>query len=171
MSGSEFERWFDHTKAIDLSVEEIDAPRLPETQELLAFYASLGREEALPTRSEIDPLTIPRPLLTSVYLLEPNELGNDWIYRLVGSSIVDRFRTDRTGQSLRSFLPPNTANDFVVRSNSIAKSRKPAVFRLFSVGTAMDNFYAETLSLPVLDPKSGHIWIFGGTFFGNAVRP
>ena len=171
MSDLGYDRWLGHDDPIDLSVVEIDAPTLPEAGNLLAFYNALRVDGALPKRSDIDPLTIPRELLTSVYMLEPIEDGNDWVYRLIGSSIVERFRVDRTGHSFRSFLPQESAEDLVGRSNRIAQAKDPVVFRLYSSGTVMDDFYAETLSLPLHDERSDKIWLFGGTFFGQVIIP
>lgn len=169
MSTLAFERRLSHDHKTDIVVEPIATPVLAGTLSLFAYYDTRRADDAIPTRSQIDPLSIPRNLLSYVYMLEPVQDGYDWTYRLIGSSIVERFRIDRTGRSLRSFLPHASAEDLIFRSNQIAATHTPTFFQLFSFNTAMEGFYIETMSLPILDQKSGHIWLFGGTFFGDAI--
>lgn len=165
---SKFSTWTSTVSTPELAVVEIPAPALEPARLLFQHYTSLAVDGALPTRRDLDPLTIPRSVLASVYILEPDATYSDWIYRLIGTEIVDHFQVDRTGQSLRSFLPPDRADALVAQSKSVVEHRRPCFFKLFPRGTTMEHFYAETMSLPVLDTRSDRIWLFGGTFFGDA---
>lgn len=165
---SKFSTWTSTVSTPELAVVEIPAPILEPARLLFQYYSSLSIDGALPKRRDIDPLTIPRSVLASVYILEPDDSYSDWIYRLIGTDIVDRFQVDRTGQSLRSFLPVERANALVEQSRGVVERRRPCFFKLFPRGTTMEHFYAETMSLPVLDTRSDRIWLFGGTFFGDA---
>jgi hypothetical protein len=165
---SKLNAWTRTVSNPDLEIIEIAEPVLEPARVLFAYYAGLEKDGALPNRRAIDPLEIPREVLSSVYILEPAEDYQDWIYRLIGTEIVDRFQVDRTGQSLRSFLPRDRADALVRRSRRVVDAGAPAFFKLLPRGTAMEHFYAETMSLPVHDQKSGRVWLFGGTFFVNA---
>lgn len=153
----------------ELSVRPLDALQLEPAQELYDFYASLCTQDGIPERGQIDALTIPRHLLSSVYLLEPVGDFEDFRYRLIGSEIVERFRKDRTGQRLREFLPGDKADALIRVSAEISRSETPRFFQLLPDNTAMEYFYTETMSLPIRPKDGGHNWIFGGTFFGRAM--
>lgn len=160
--------WTETVAIPELEIETIAAPTLDPAKVLLDHYTGLRAGGAMPTRAQIDPLDIPRAVLPSVYLLEPTDGYSDWIYRLIGTEIVERFGVDRTGQSLKSFLPPHRAALLIENSNRVVAAGKPMCFRLRPHRTAMQHFYAETMSLPIEDTRSGNTWLFGGTFFGGA---
>ena len=156
----------------DIEISGIGEPLLESSRTLVEFYNSLEKVDGLPRKADVDPFTIPREVLTSCYLLEPEDDYSDWTYRLIGTEIVERFRVDRTGQSLRSIMEHERAEALVEASNSVVRTRKMMVYRLIPKGTPMEDFYAETLSLPILDERKDKVWLFGGTFFGSAIpRP
>lgn len=159
--------WLESELDPELEVEEIPAPTLQEAVVLFDYYARVLKSGDMPSRFDIDPLDIPKKVLKSVYLLEPVDNYTDWVYRLIGADIVDRFQVDRTGQSLRSFLPDAKAKKLVRSSNQSVTERRPIFYRLLPHHTTMEDFYAETMSLPALDERTGKMWLFGGTFFGG----
>lgn len=167
MNSGQAKSWSESELDPELEVEEIPAPTLSDAMILFDYYASVLKSGDMPSRFDIDPLAIPRDVLKSVYLLEPVENYTDWTYRLIGADIVERFQVDRTGQSLRSFLPELRAKKLIRSSNRSVTERRPIFYRLLPHHTTMEDFYAETMSLPVQDERSGKIWLFGGTFFGG----
>lgn len=148
-----------------MKIKAIPQLALEPSRVLFSYYQGLITGSDIPTRAAIDPLDIPRPVLPSVYLLEPTADYSDWTYRLVGTEVVSSFRVDRTGQNLRSFLPEETADALIATSNEVAQNRKPVFFELLPENTAMEYHYTETMSLPVEDTRTGKVWLFGGTFF------
>ncbi|MEQ8443810.1 MAG: PAS domain-containing protein [Alphaproteobacteria bacterium] len=153
----------------NLEITGIDQPVLEDSKILLGFYETLPKTDGLPRKRDVDPFTIPRSVLPSCYLLEPADDYSDWTYRLIGTEIVERFRVDRTGQNLRSFMNESRAQALIDASNESARQRCVRVYRLTPKQTAMEDFYAETMSLPVMDERNDKVWLFGGTFFGRAV--
>lgn len=169
MKDFESRSWFGSDANPDIEIREIQMLTLPKAIALFDYYVERCIDGQIPERNTIDPLTIPRDLITSVYLLQPKPDHSDWIYRLIGNDIVERFRVDRTNQAMRSFLDKDRAEGLIEASNTVAREKKPKFFQLLPHRTVMDHFYAETMSLPVHDENTDDIWLFGGTFFGAAL--
>lgn len=165
MAAIENSSWHHLVETPKLAIEEIPELTIEPARILFDYYQSLFSGPNLPPRSRVDPIDIPRSVLPSVYFLEPINNYQDWVYRLMGTELVTRFKADRTGQSLRSFLPEAVAEMLVESSNKVATARRPTFFILRPTEPVLDFLYAETMSLPLEDSRTGTVWLFGGTFF------
>ena len=65
---------------------------------LFDYWCSLWRDGTMPARKDIDPIDIPR-LLPHVGLIDVLP-GPAFRYRLIGSAMVDTYKTDFTGREL-----------------------------------------------------------------------
>lgn len=66
---------------------------------LAAYWSARRIEDALPLRSTIDPLDMPRRLLPFLSLAEPTGDEHVMRFRLVGTELVQRFNRDATGKT------------------------------------------------------------------------
>lgn len=90
----------------DGDIEMFDADefeRLLERPELVTafrYWQSISRGHTLPQYSDLDPLDIipVLPLVNLVDVVAQPDGGHRFRHRLVGTEIVDRFRTEHTGQ-------------------------------------------------------------------------
>jgi len=71
----------------------------PKIAAIVRYWLSIKPEDALPGRQHIDPTDIPS-LLHSVWLIDVRREPLSFAFRLVGTSVVEFFGKDPTGQSL-----------------------------------------------------------------------
>ncbi len=95
-------------------IDESDLPAGSVVRKLLAYWISIGGRDRLPVRRDVDPLEMPRALLSHVFLMDVLRDGDqlDYHYRLVGTRNVamtgrdatKRLASDVFGQTDRKFM-------------------------------------------------------------------
>lgn len=85
------------------------APEHGELRDFFAYWQSKRTEEGLPLRADIDPVDIPK-LLPNVLLIDViGQPAYDFLYRLLGTAIVDVDGVDYKGSLLSDMVPSTEA--------------------------------------------------------------
>lgn len=79
-----------------LEINRDSPPPTPLLNNLLGYWENCRGGRAIPARADLDPLHIPR-LLSSVMLIDVLRDPLDFRYRLIGTRIVERLKSDYTG--------------------------------------------------------------------------
>lgn len=95
---------------------------LPILRTLYDYWAGKRLGRAMPDRADIDPIEM-KPWLGNLMLVELGP-GDDYIYRLYGSTFVNQFKVDMTGQSIDK-LPAGQAALLRSEYDAVVKARKP----------------------------------------------
>lgn len=95
---------------------------LPILRTLYDYWAGKRLGRAMPDRADIDPIEM-KPWLGNLMLVELAP-GDDYIYRLYGSTFVNQFKVDMTGQSIDK-LPAGQAALLRSEYDAVVKARKP----------------------------------------------
>lgn len=147
-------------------VEVVSSPTLPQTQSLLAYWQSKCPPGGLPRRSDILAEEIPE-LLPHLIVTEPVDGGNDWIYRLVGTAIVERSGFDGTGSRVREIFPPGVAETYIADFKKGVQNRQPwCVQGYFAIPDA-EHVRFESVGLPILGRDNATVWLLIGVFYLN----
>lgn len=81
------------------------APAHGDLRDFLAYWQSKCRDGQLPLRADIDPIDIPK-LLPNVLLIDViGQPAHDFVYRLLGTTIVDIDGVDFKGSLLSEMVP------------------------------------------------------------------
>jgi hypothetical protein len=84
----------------------------PKIRALTDYWLRIRPAAGLPGRRHFDPVDIP-DLLANIFLIDVAPGAADFIYRLVGSRVVEFFGADFTGKSFQSaFIRPNAAHAY-----------------------------------------------------------
>lgn len=127
-----------------------DQLRSEPTRHLLAHWSSLADGSRLPSFRQIDPLDL-RPALGYVMLLDVVADGNDFRYRLYGSTISSVSGFDMTGK-LVSELPASAyVREFSIAVGRAAARRRRPIYTVRRPVGAQDTSLWERLVLPLVD--------------------
>jgi hypothetical protein len=121
--------------------------------ELYHYWLSKRRLRSMPSRSDIDPLEIPR-LLPYVGIVE--KAGDELRYRLVGTALAQQFGRDFTGKTLGSDVSdkPEAVQAMRATARQIFAAGRP-VFITGEYETKLGNIHnASALVLPLSDNDS-----------------
>ena len=76
----------------------------PNIRTLVEYWHARCQGGLLPARSAINPRDL-KPLLPTMFLVDcPTRDDRDWVYRLIGTEIVNREGYDKTGRSVREYF-------------------------------------------------------------------
>jgi hypothetical protein len=149
-----------------LRVKPVSAPSLEPTKALLAYWRSKCPPDGLPRREDIVPAEIPR-LLPNLLIAEPVDGGEDWLYRLIGTAIVDRHGKDMTGMRVSESFPPDVAEAYIADYQHGAASREPWVVHGNFVLPGIEHIRFESIGLPILGRDGVTVWLLIGLFYFN----
>lgn len=71
----------------------------PAVREAVEYWLSIRPEQGLPGRQHLDPVDIPH-LLSNVWLIDVRRDPMRFVFRLVGTGVVEYFGSDPTGSAL-----------------------------------------------------------------------
>lgn len=75
----------------------------PKINQIVAYWHARCRGGRLPARADINPCEL-KPLLPNMFLIGcPSRDDADWVYRLIGTEIVEREGFDKTGKPVRDY--------------------------------------------------------------------
>ncbi len=122
---------------------------------LIAHWFDLAPAGGIPPVTAIDPSFF-KVALGYVHLLEPNDAGADFRYRVFGSLISSVSGFDLTGHAMTEFDASDYVVDFAIAaSGAVMDRRQPLLTRRAPRGAAQTNMW-ERLALPFAD-KEGRI--------------
>lgn len=147
-------------------VELIPSPTLPEAQSLWAYWQSKCPPGGLPRRDDIKAKDIPA-LLPNLIIAEPIDGGNDWVYRLVGTAIVERSGFDGTGSSVREIFPPGVANAYIADFQKGVNKRQPWCVQGYFAIPGAEHVHFESVGLPIMGRDGSTVWLLFGVFYLN----
>ena len=147
--------------------EPADEPLHPGSAVLLQFWRSRNCGE-LPKRSQIACREL-KAILPFLFLMQPvdSEL-NEWRYRLIGSSIMERLGMSRARGCLMSELHQPEVVELRRRAyREIAQTKQPRISRGRIVGIGRDFYRIEGVHVPIDGGGANPTWILAGMFFFN----
>lgn len=119
----------------------------PQTRFLLQHWLKLVTETSLPMAQAIDPIDFV-PALGFVHLVEPLSCGEEFIYRIFGTSVSGISGGDFSGRRLTEMQASDYVIDFGIAScGAVCESKKPLLTRR-RPAKATATAYWERLLLP-----------------------
>ncbi len=122
----------------------------PIVERVYLYWCSKCQQDALPSRSDIEPSEIP-DLLPHVILLDVQEDPRDYRYRLIGTGITKHLERDLTGAWMSEIpfqMPPSTIWD---NCSEVANTRRPKKSKILYVGPFQEFLQAEDIIMPLAD--------------------
>lgn len=107
----------------------------PILQELYRYWTALQRSDDLPSRSDLDPVDIPR-LLPYILLVECHEAERRIKFRLVGTDVA--FGSDPTGKFLQDAAPVGAYGTHITGLYRFAANSDTALYSEYSYGYTAD---------------------------------
>ncbi len=82
---------------------------------LYLYWIAARGEKLMPSRSDIDPITMPRPLLPNIILVDVIEVPLRFRYRVMGTAIADMLGEDWTGHFVDEVpnISPNAEEQYM----------------------------------------------------------
>ncbi|MEQ8602895.1 MAG: hypothetical protein RIB45_06220 [Marivibrio sp.] len=132
-------------------------------------------EEGPPARRAFDPLLLAPRDLRFIVLLDveggPDPASLDFVYRVVGTGVVEAVGLEFTGLRLSEHLDEHDAPRLIADYRAAVESRAPRLFRGVLQRVGKDWLGYERLALPMSDPEGGRIVsILGAVAFERADR-
>jgi hypothetical protein len=119
------------------------------TKAFYDYWLAKCRGRRMPSRSDVDPIEIQRALLPGISLIEIVSDDRRYVYRLVGTAVVDAAGQDYTGRSVRNALSGFALGRALRNYDRVVSTRAP-VFDPTHL-QEVNSSYAidETLLLPL----------------------
>jgi hypothetical protein len=131
-------------------------------RQLYSYWLSKHVDGRPPTRADIDPITeIPR-LVANLMILDA--VGDDFIYRFVGTEVVDQTGEDMTGRPVglsRKYVAVRPT--WMAALDAVKTSRHPRLV-IYRFGGSSVNARQAVLILPLHPGPDGVFKILGGAF-------
>ncbi len=123
-------------------------PPTPRAQALLDLWQAKRRDGLLPARRDFMFEDF-RPWLGWLTLLEVRDGGEDFLFTLHGTAVIERHRHDMTGK-LASMLPPHWSKTIIAGYRDVVRTAKPA-FTQHQLKDAQFEYSWLRLLLPCAD--------------------
>lgn len=121
------------------------------TRALYDYWCDKCRGRQMPSRRDIDPIEIPRPLLPGICLVDVVADERRYVYRLVGTGDVEVRGCDPTGKSvIEEFFGPSAENALASYDRVVA-TRAPFLDPTHFWAPTGRYVTEETLFLPLSD--------------------
>jgi hypothetical protein len=146
----------------------IDVKPQPEAQhplgrQLVAYWTA-ARDAGRPLARADLPSRAILKLMPHLFLLEPNNDGSDWRFRIFGTAIVSRFGGDATNRFISQVYDPAQARDQASIYKGVTARGEPHVTQGRIAGIDRQFLKIEFCHVPVVPPQPGLSWILGGAF-------
>lgn len=133
---------------------------------LYLYWITARGEKLMPSRSDIDPVVMPRQLLPNVVLVDVLDTPLRFRYRVMGTAIADMLGADWTGKFVDEVpnMSPKMAEQFV----KTAKAGEPSVnideYTRYDPSLMQSEITRhEQLLLPLSDGNRNVSMLLGGT--------
>ncbi|HUJ99756.1 MAG TPA: PAS domain-containing protein [Stellaceae bacterium] len=167
----------DGTDAIGLSMMSIadmvlviDPPGIkpPVLRPVLDYWELKRGTRAMPARRDIDPSEL-KPYLRHLCLFEPLP-GGEFLLRLMGSEVTDRYGRNGTGKTLRDAAANHTLTlDIVTRALlALTTHRRPVLASGTLASIGQEHVLSEALLLPLSDDGANVNMILSATRYVRA---
>ncbi len=137
---------------------DITHPRL---QELFDYWNRRRDDRAMPRRAEIDPLDL-RKMLPHIFLVDVEDGGRRFRYRLVGSALAEIVERDLTGVYLDEM--PFLFRQFAAPDYRAVVARKTPCYREASALEGLFTIRYKRLVLPLSENGVDVNMLLGGIF-------
>lgn len=135
----------------------------PRCQELVRIWTE-ARDAGQPmTRGDVPSRKLIK-LMPHLFLLEPNEDGSDWRFRLAGTAIARRFGADPTGALISQIYERRQSDDQAAIYKRVVMNGAPHITQGRIEGIDRQFLKIEFCHLPLLPPGQGLNWLLGGVF-------
>lgn len=126
----------------------LDAIQSDELREALLYWQSRRGDRAMPRRSDLELVDLPR-LLTDITIVDVVDGGADFLMRYVGRRLSG-LQVVKAGTSCL-LIPPEQGRDFILKRYNIALTEKRPVYQLYVYkdATKGDRRVVETISCPL----------------------
>lgn len=126
----------------------------PQTRFLLGHWRELASDTSLPMLQSIDPVEF-APALGFVHLVEPLSCGEEFVYRIFGTSVSGISGGDFTGRRMTEMQASDYVVDFGIAScGAVCDGKKPLLTRR-RPARATVTAYWERLLLPFVGRSGG----------------
>jgi hypothetical protein len=142
-----------------MSITQLDLHPLPATadprlHELYAYWNSRRRGHPYPARSDVDPIDIPT-LLPHLSLVDVVAGSPRFIYRVMGTKMVELLRRELTGQPVGTGVKPDEIEAVLARYRRVADEGIALYHRDRTQEKANDYTEIDRLMLPIGEPAVG----------------
>jgi hypothetical protein len=121
----------------------------PHIQSFFDYWDGLRGARAMPERSDVDPLDVPRPLLPNLYILVRDDDGG-FRFRLGGTRLVEIFGRDITGKRIEDVLRDEVLANARRSYERVIERGKPSHSRaLYCPESGGTPFVYQRLTLPL----------------------
>jgi hypothetical protein len=144
----------------------LNAPRL---REAYLYWDAKRRDRLMPTRSDIDPVEIPR-LLPYVILIEVVREPLDFRYRLIGTQARDIMRQDFTGKCFSEIRGKGKESALWYGCEAVVRSKAPISEKTPYVGPERFLRNCENVLLPLSNDRVNVTMIFKVISFERGPR-
>ncbi|WP_439814193.1 hypothetical protein [Zavarzinia sp. CC-PAN008] len=151
---------------IGINVRAVPEPRFPLARDLMALWRQRDAEGARITRADVPS----RPLLRFmpfIILFEPINDGDDWLFRLVGSEIRQRFGVELTGMTIRGLYEAEEAAGRAAHYRRLTLGGVPMVTRGRVLGVDRDFMDVEFCDIPLPGRDPLQPWLMTGVFLAS----
>jgi len=141
---------------MDADVRRIEFPATchPTTLALYAYWFDKCGDRRMPTRSDIDPITIPRQALPGISLVDVVPDERRYVYRLVGTGEVEVRGNDPTGESVKDGFFGPSAEDALACYDRVVSTRAPYLDAMPFTSQGGRYVTMETLFLPLSEDEA-----------------
>ncbi len=142
-----------------MSITQLDLQPLPATadprlHELYAYWNGRRQGRPYPARCDVDPVDIPS-LLPYLSLVDVVSGSPRFVYRVVGTKMVELLRRELTGQPVGTGVKPDELEAVLVRYRRVANEGIALYHRHRTQEKANDYTEIDRLMLPIGEPETG----------------
>jgi len=137
-----------------LDLHSLPAAADPRLHELYAYWNDRRRGRPYPARNDVDPVDIPA-LLPYLSLVDVVSGSPRFIYRVVGTKLVELLRRELTGQPVGTGVKPDQIDAVLARYRRVADEGIALYHRDRMQEKANDYTEIDRLMLPIGEPGTG----------------
>ena len=134
----------------------------PALRELHGYWEARRGERAIPSRADMDPVELPRPLLPNLFLVDVEEGPRRFRYRLVGTELTGVMRRELTGRYIDEM--PFLFRKFALPAYAEVMERAAPTYREINAIEALWRIRYKRLLLPLSEDGARINMILGAIF-------
>ena len=134
--------------AVEREMLDLDAPADTDLKDLYTFWLSVADREGIPSRRWFSAESL-RKFLPRILIVQVNENGESFTYRLAGSQVYEVHGYEFTGRNVLDIQPSSLAEALRSDFLEIVETRKPQFLRLTYSNRSGDKRSYLMLRLPL----------------------
>lgn len=131
------------------------------TQQLMHYWLDRVKGDALPQRSDIDPIDMDTALLPHIFLCSVSYDPFEVYFRLQGTFINSRLGQNFKGKKIGPEIFGDAAHDINDLYYRLAHSQKPILSNEMIKSTAGTSYLVEIIHLPLVDESGTTRFVLG----------